>query len=303
MAAGTVPRRLVLVGSVVVDVNLRVPALPDRGGDVLASALSITAGGGFFVVAAAVAGGLPTTYAGRHGAGPMGDVVRAALHRVGADLALPADTGGDTGPCVVLVEPDGERTMITANGVEASLEPSLLQTLEVRPDDAVYVSGYDLAYPVTGPALAAWLPARDPRTLVVVDPGPLVGDVPAAVLGPVLARTDLLTLDLGEARQVFGSDDPAVVATRAGERLAPGAVVVLRDGPRGATLLVPGDHPLVVPADVVATPDTTGAGDTHAGALVAARAAGLAWPDALRRAAAVTADLLRRRGAAVGLTS
>ena len=122
MSAATVPRRLVLVGSVVVDVNLRVPRLPERGGDVLAAAMSIGAGGGMFVLRAAVGGGLPAVYAGRHGGGAFGDVVRGALRDAGVDAAYEPDAVGDTGPCVVLVEPDGERTMVTANGVEAALD-------------------------------------------------------------------------------------------------------------------------------------------------------------------------------------
>ncbi len=47
------PRRLVLVGSVVVDVLLFVDRLPDRGGDLLARQAVAAAGGGFNVLAAA----------------------------------------------------------------------------------------------------------------------------------------------------------------------------------------------------------------------------------------------------------
>lgn len=58
---------------------LRVPHLPERGGDVLASAAGQTAGGGFNVLAAARRLGLPAVYAGGHGTGPFGDLVRTAL--------------------------------------------------------------------------------------------------------------------------------------------------------------------------------------------------------------------------------
>ena len=47
------PQRLVFAGEAIVDVVMRVPALPRRGGDVLATSAEILAGGGFNVMAAA----------------------------------------------------------------------------------------------------------------------------------------------------------------------------------------------------------------------------------------------------------
>ena len=45
--------RLLFAGEAIVDVVMRVPALPPRGGDVLAESSEVTAGGGFNVMAAA----------------------------------------------------------------------------------------------------------------------------------------------------------------------------------------------------------------------------------------------------------
>src|SRR5438067_4566455 len=71
--------RLLHLGNVVVDVVLPVPALPPRGGDVLASQARTTAGGGFNVMSAAARQGLRVSYAGAHGTGPFADLARAAL--------------------------------------------------------------------------------------------------------------------------------------------------------------------------------------------------------------------------------
>jgi sugar/nucleoside kinase (ribokinase family) len=294
MSAATVPQRLVLVGSVVVDVNLRVPRLPDRGGDVIASALSIAAGGGMFVLRAATRGGLPAMYAGRHGIGAFGDVVRSALHEAGVELAYAAEPAGDTGPCIVLVEPDGERTMITSTGVEAELSLDRLEQLVIHADDAIYVSGYDLAYDVTGPAVTRWLPRVPASALLVLDSGPLVAEIPAEVLNPVLRRTDVLTLNAREGVLLTDSVDPGAVGTALLARIAHGGVVILRDGPRGATLLESGAAPQAVPVTAISATDTTGAGDTHAGALVAARGRGLDWPAAVQAANDAVATFLVR---------
>jgi sugar/nucleoside kinase (ribokinase family) len=294
VSAATVPRRLVLVGSVVVDVSLRVDRLPDRGGDLLARTTSISAGGGMFVLQAAVNAGLPAMYAGRHGSGPFGAIVRSALAEAGIETAYETDPAGDTGPCIVLVEPDGERTMITSNGVEAALGPDRLEQIEIRDDDAVYVSGYDLAYPVTGPAVVAWLPRLPAAALLVCDPGPLVSEIRPDVLGPVLARTDVLTLNSRESTALSGSAGRSAGGADLLGKIAPAGVVVVRAGSQGATLIESGARPLDVPGRPVKAADTTGAGDTHTGALTAARAAGSTWAAAVESANVAAAAFLVR---------
>src|SRR5437763_2805865 len=114
-----VPDRLVFAGEAIVDLLMWVPALPERGGDMLADAAAIEVGGGFNVMAAAVRQGLPVVYAGGHGTGPWGDKVRAALAAEGIGLLRPPDPDADTGFTVGLVEPDGERTFATALGAES----------------------------------------------------------------------------------------------------------------------------------------------------------------------------------------
>ena len=56
--------RLVFAGEAIVDLLMWVPALPERGGDMLADAAAIEVGGGFNVMAAAARQGLPVVYAG-----------------------------------------------------------------------------------------------------------------------------------------------------------------------------------------------------------------------------------------------
>jgi pfkB family carbohydrate kinase len=77
------PPRLFTVGSIVADIRLEVPHLPVRGGDVLASAGHISAGGGFNILCAAARQGLRCIFAGRHGSGPHGERIRAELAREG----------------------------------------------------------------------------------------------------------------------------------------------------------------------------------------------------------------------------
>jgi sugar/nucleoside kinase (ribokinase family) len=289
------PRRLVLVGSVIADLLMSVPELPERGGDVLASATSTQVGGGFNVLAAAVRLGLPAALAGHVGDGPFGRMVAAALAGEGITPLLPV-ARGDTGFCVGFVEPDAERTFVTSPGVESRLDAADLAAVDVGPGDAVYVSGYDLCYPVTGPVVADWC-AGLADALLVLDPGPLVLRIPAEVLDSVLRSTDVLTLNEREARLLAGTD----AGLRA--RLRPSTVLLVRRGPRGCTLYPPGGAaPEDIAAPVVAAVDTTGAGDAHTGALLAALRDTGSWPESVRVANAAAAFAVTRRGSATAPT-
>lgn len=280
--------RLVLVGSVIVDLVMAVPSLPPRGGDLVAGRASFVVGGGYFVLAAARRAGMPAAFAGRHGNGPLGARVRSALDGVGVTTLLPRDEHGDTGLCVALVEPDGERTLVTSPGVEARLDSAALASLPIDVCDVVYLSGYDLAYEVSGPAIEAWLATR-PHQPLVFDPGPLVADIPAVRLDAALARTALLTLNRREAETITAATDPTVAIAGLRPRLGPDAMIVVRDGARGAYLSVGARDTAdtevrQVPAPQVETVNTTGAGDVHTGTLVAAIWAGADPVAAVQRA-------------------
>src|ERR1700733_3250448 len=115
--------RLIFAGEAIVDLLMRVPALPERGGDMLAGSAAIEGGGGFNVMAAAARQGLPVLYAGGHGTGPWGDRVRDALAGEGIAILRPPDPDADTGFDVALVETGGERTFVTSLGAETLRQP------------------------------------------------------------------------------------------------------------------------------------------------------------------------------------
>jgi sugar/nucleoside kinase (ribokinase family) len=295
--------RLVHTGNVIVDVVMYLPRLPEPGGDVLASESHITVGGGLNVMVAAARQGLPVSYAGMHGTGPFGDLARARLAEEGIEVVQPRLSDRDTGFSVVMVEPSGERTFATSAGAEAGLGPADLARIVPRPGDQVYVTGYSLAYAVNGPALATWLGMLPPEVAVIVDPGPLVAEIPRPVLDPVLARADWWSCNEREARLLTGLAEPAAAAAALAARTGRTGGVVVRTGPDGA-LLAAGDRtPVVVPTFPVAVVDTNGAGDAHVGAFAAALAQGLDPVAAVRRANAAAALAVTRRGPATAPTA
>lgn len=284
------PRRLVVVGSVIADIKLAVPQLPDRGGDVLAASAASRPGGGFNVLAAAARLGLPAALAGHVGSGPFAAMIRAALAAEGIDVLLPP-VEGEQGYCVGLVEPDGQNTFVTAPGVESRLTEQDLAGVSVGAGDVLYVSGYDLLYPVSGPALAAWLTGPAAECWLFLDPGPLVADIPDPVMDAVLPRVDVLGLNTREMALLSGTPSQDRVGALRGE-LADDAVVLIRDGEHGTMLVRPGRSLVRVPAPHVShVVDTTGAGDTHTGAFLAELARGAADLDGLAGDAGVDAAI------------
>ncbi|MBV9384776.1 MAG: sugar kinase [Streptosporangiaceae bacterium] len=299
----TPPRRLVFAGEAIVDLVMRVPALPERGGDMLATSSGLAAGGGFNIMAAAARQGLPVVYAGGHGTGPMGDLVRSALAAEGIAVLRPPDPRRDTGFDVALVEAGGERTFVTSLGAEALREPGSWDGVPAGPGDAVYVSGYGLVPPGAGPVLGAWAAALPDGAVLFTDPGPLAVGIPAGALDPVLARCDWWSCNQREAALLTGASDPPQAAALLLTRTARASVIV-RSGPSGCTLAlrVPEPAVTVIPAPAVEAVDTTGAGDAHSGVFLAALAAGLPPEAAARRANAAAALTVTRPGPATSPT-
>ena len=299
------PGRLLSVGSIVADIRIDVPHLPPRGGDVLGSAASVSAGGGFNVLAAAARNGLTCAFGGQHGTGPYGTRIRADLAREGIATLLAQSPEGDSGFCLAMIEPDGERTFVTSPGVESRIGRRKLASLALRPSDAVFVSGYDLSYPELGREIAGWARLSAADILLVVDPGPLVAEIPADILDAVLTRARILTLNRREATLLAGAPDLRDIAKAIPPRLPADALLIVRDGPEGCFLFGAGlpDTPVHVRAPPVRMLDSTGAGDAHTGVFVAAMATGLDPISAATRANAAAAISVTRRGPATAPTA
>jgi ribokinase len=257
---------IVVVGDVLVDVVAR-HALPLNLGSDTPAAVSLRGGGAAGNVAAWLGGDVRLV-------GRVGDDAMAAVALGG--LSCEVDRERPTGVCVVLVGPDGERTMLPDPGASAQLP---------MPDGAagevVYVSGYALLRESTREAAFAWIEAgRAAGARTVVDPAS-AAPLAVALDAFLRLRCDLLLANADEAA-VLG-DDLFTVA----------AEVVVKRGAEGATWS-DGTRELSVPAVPATVADTTGAGDAFAAGFLRA------WPGgtekALRSGAALAAQAVAVEG-------
>ena len=292
-----------MIGSVLVDILLYVDQLPEHGGDLLAEHSIVTSGGGMNVLVGASRLGLPVALAGRIGDGPMGRQVLADLQSEGISLLLPQVRGEDTGFDVGLVEPSAERSFITSPGTESLLSPEDLAAIPLSAADAVYLSGYELCYPVSGASLQGWLPTLDASLYLVLDPGPLAAEIPPQRLASALSRTKIFTANAREAYLLTGYEN-AVEAVRAlSQRIAPDGWAIVRAGELGCWIAGDGQSPHYIPGRRTQAVDTTGAGDAHTAALVARLAAGEDIVEAARIANIAASLSVERRGPATGPTA
>ena len=227
--------RVISTGSIIVDLTVTVPAVPEPGGDVLASPLQALVGGGFNLAAAASRHGAHVVYAGVIGTGPYGQLASAALAAEGITRIPGAAATGDTGVCITLVDENAERTFITSPGAESRLAPEHLDAVRPQAADVVCVSGYDAVYEDSRNTLTEWVMSLPLGTTIIFDPGPLVADIPEPVWNALLARTDVLTLNEQEAEKLTPGSVPAEqhFALRERLRLRPSFAVVPPDA-RGA---------------------------------------------------------------------
>lgn len=295
-------RRLVLVGSILVDILMYIDHLPERGGDSIANRALLTSGGGFNVLVGAKRLGMPVAYAGRVGDGPMGAQVAADLAAAGIPLMLPRAFGEDTGFDIGLVEPDAERTFVTSPGAESRLRLDDLNSIPLATGDAIYVSGYDLCYPISGASLEAWLPALPSRYVLAFDPGPLVAEIPGKRLERALARSTIVSLNAREIRLLTGKSAIPEATRQLVPRLAPGGYVVARAGAQGCWIASETVSPCAIPARNAHVVDTTGAGDTHVAALLARLSLGEDIFTAARAANIAASISVERMGPATGPT-
>jgi len=222
--------------------------------------------------------GLNVVFAGRVGAADAA-FHRRQLARFGVEPRLAADECAVTGAIVVLVGPDGERTMITDRGANLGLRPGDVPVALLDDVALLHLTGYSFFAP--GPratVLGLISEARRRGVPFTVDPGSaafLRQLAPGAFLGwtkgaaVCFPNWDEAVVLAGPANP--GGGDPSLTAAVLARTYG---AVVLKLGADGAVLAVAGAPPVRIPAWPAVVRDTTGAGDAFCAGFLAAWLAG-----------------------------
>jgi ribokinase len=268
--------RVLVLGSLNVDLVTRVERHPRPGETVLGEGLERLAGGkGANQAVAAAAAGAAVAMVGCVGDDAGGAAYRERLERLGIDVTgVRVVEGATTGHALIAVADGGENSIVVVPGAN-----DLLDEREVAPVDTL------------GPGDVLLVQLEVPRAVVCTAVRRAAGRGARVVLNtaPYAALPpDVVAL----ADPVVANEHEMAALAEAGAQ--PGSLLVTF-GANGAAWdgeAAPA-HP-VAAADVV---DTTGAGDAFCGALAASLAGGASREEALDAALAAGAGAVRHPGA------
>lgn len=272
---------LCVVGDLVEDVVAQPGGPLQRGTDSAARIVRRRGGSAANVAVAAAAAGCPTRFIGRVGDDALADQLVEELLDAEVDARVQRSRGR-TGSIVVLVESDGERTMLPdrASAVELTdVDPAWLDGVTW-----LHVPAYSLCVEPIGSAslaLVRQVRARWGRVSVDVSSVGVARTYGVAALGDLLrdVAPDVVFANRDEVEVVAGMAVPLLVIKRGAE-----PVELVHDGRQRTS----------VPVDAVdVVRDTTGAGDAFAGGFLAATVRGASPVEAARAGAAAAAAVLR----------
>lgn len=263
----TAGRRILICGDVINDVLVKPLAGVTPDSDTPA-AIHARPGGAAANQAAWLARlGADVTFAGRVGARDA-DYHRRELAAAGVRPHLAADPDAETGSIVIMVGPDGQRTMFTDRGANHQLRDDDLPDRLLDQAQVLHLTGYTFfGAPLLPVALRLMARARSRGLAVTIDPGS------AAFLarldpGAFLDWTDGAAVcfpNRDEAAVLVGTADPPTMASRLTRHYG---VVALTLGGQGCVLAVPGEQPVRIEAHPARAQDTTGAGDAFCAAFL-----------------------------------
>lgn len=284
--------RVVVVGSINVDLVVRTPFLPRPGETVVGGRFSTAQGGkgANQAVAAARTGGM-TTLIARVGDDAMGRAALESLRGEGIDTRFVTTTAGSsTGVALILIAAGGENSIAVAGGANERLSPADVEVARETIESAdVLLVQLEVSLDVVACAVGI---ARAAGRTVILNPAPARSIPPA-----LLRQVDILTPNTTEAATLVGMEADATPASLVELllRQGPNAVVLTR-GAEGA-LMGHGDERAAFPAFPVTAIDTVAAGDVFNGAMAVALAEGDELPVAIRFASAAAAISVTREGA------
>ena len=291
---------IVVIGSINMDLVLRVPRMPLPGETLTGGAFRTIPGGKGANQAVAcarmsgklAAGGQQVAMVACVGDDEFGATLRAALV---ADAIIDSHVttmpGVASGIASILVDDNGQNSIVLAGGANDCLSPAHIDAARelIEQSDIVVLQ---LEVPMATVVHAIKL-ARSLGKTVVLNPAPA-----AKVPADVLALVDYLIPNEIEAAMLAGAEvDANDVKALAGALQKQGSDnIIITLGAKGVhAALYGGDHDF--PAQAVQAVDTTAAGDTFIGGFVAGLASGLDEAEAIAQGQRAAAWSVTKPGA------
>ncbi|MEY2965947.1 MAG: ribokinase [Actinomycetota bacterium] len=290
---------VVCIGSLNVDLVVRLSRMPGVGETVTGDALERHLGGkGLNQALAAARAGGSVALVGAVGDDDGGAWMRDELGQAGIDLSGVETVEGVSGTALIEVDHGGANRIVVIPGANGWLTPGYTAK-QVRALAPAAIALAPLEVPPSA-VLGALREAHHAGMRTILNTAPVP---PEGLPEGLLEVTDIVVANEHEASMITGKVVAGVASAHAASRAlrdrgATSAIVTL--GGDGAVWSTPeGDGH--TPAYRVTPVDTVAAGDAFCGVLAASLAAQLPWADALRRASAAGALATTVGGAAPSL--
>jgi ribokinase len=291
------PKSIVVVGSINLDLVARVNRIPDRGETLTGLDFSTYCGGKGANQAVALARlGAPARMIGKLGDDGFAKQLRDGLEHAGVDISCLQYTTGSSGTALITTSAEGDNTIVVSPGANGKLLPEDLELHREHITHASMVLG-QLEIPSETTECLGRL-ARSAGIPFILDPAP------AYPLSPdLLQNVTWLTPNETEAQLLLQAHFPGLPPCsppEAAKHLLELGVknVILKLGARGVYLAGADVESTYVDAFHVHVVDTTAAGDAFNGAFAFALSENKMAPrDAAHFACAVAALSVTRAGA------
>ena len=295
------PPKLVIVGSMNLDISVQVEDIPQPGETVLGFNLAQSPGGkGSNQAAAASLSGAQTHLVAVVGEDEFGSQLIAKAQGIGIDTQFVSRTlGQKTGTALITVDSKGENSIVVASGANLELSSELVETsFEALGEFELVLVVLEIQLSAARSALET---AKKMGSKTVLNLSPYNSEAKSLV-----AFADFLIVNEHEFKQLVGVDlsQSQHAHTRLQEMGAKQVIVTL--GSEGAVLIVVGDLSIELvhfPTKKVEVVDTTGCGDAFAGAFSCEIASGKSAEDSIQFALKAASFAATRFGAQVSYGS
>jgi len=288
------PAKVVVIGSLNMDLVTRAPRLP-RGGETLIgeSFATVSGGKGANQAVAAARLGAQVSMVGCVGSDAYGEELRGALLAEQIDCQAVSTVDDSSGVALIVVDDNSQNAIVIVAGANGALTPEVIDRFDavLRTADVI-ICQLEVPDATVGHALKR---GRDLGKTVILNPAPASRPLPA----DWYASIDYLIPNESEAAALSGLpvDSLASAETAATRLIAMGAgKVIITLGAQGS-LFANGKGFEHFPAQKVRAIDTTAAGDTFVGGFAAALANGKNEADAIRFGQVAAALSVTRAGA------
>jgi sugar/nucleoside kinase (ribokinase family) len=263
------------------------PGVEISGGSVANTVVGIAAFGG------------RAAFIGKTADDQFGQIFRHDIRAAGVTFTTPAAAGGSepTARSLILVTPDGQRTMNTFLGVSPQLGGGEVDAELIRSGRIVYLEGYLFDRPEAKAAFreAAAIAAKAGRQVALSLSDPFCVDRHRADFRELVRNcVDILFANEAEVLSLYQTASFEEAARRAESETR---LAALTRSEKGSVILGAGRRVTIAPEPVARVVDTTGAGDLYAAGFLFGVATGRDLETAGRLGSLAAAEIISHIGA------